>query len=71
MQLRFEPPQPVRVTLDAVHLAPDAEDVEGRDTTDATEMSDDLVRRARLREDAKRALREQGEARVLGAERPA
>ena len=61
----------LRVTLDEVHLIPDAEHVEGRDTTNATELSGDLVRRAALLEAKKRVLREEGEARVMGGQRPA
>jgi len=60
----------LRVKLDAVHLVPDAEDVEGRDIAGATGLTDDLLRRATLLEDKKRVLREEDEARAMGGERP-
>jgi hypothetical protein len=61
----------LRVTLDAIRLIPDAEDVERRDTTSATVMAEDLVRRAQVLDAKKQALRDEDAARRGGAARPA
>ncbi len=61
----------LRVTLDAIRLIPDAEDVEGRDTTSATVRPEDLVRRARVLDAKRQALRDEDAARRGGAARPA
>jgi hypothetical protein len=61
----------LRVTLDAIRLIPDAEDVEGRDTTSATVRPEDLVRRAQVLDAKRQALRDEDAARRGGAARPA
>jgi hypothetical protein len=60
----------LRVKLDAIRLIPDAEDAEGRDTTSATVMPEDLVRRAQVLDAKKQALRDEDAPRRGGAARP-
>jgi hypothetical protein len=62
----------LRVKLDEVHLFPTAEPLtDGVDVADGPGLSEDTLRRATLLEDKKRVLREEDEARVMGAARPA
>jgi hypothetical protein len=61
----------MRVALDAVQLGAPAEDVEGRNITGGTVVSEDLLEQHDALDGKKKALREENAERAKGETRPA